>query len=70
MKLQLSKNETRMLTGYIIGLLVLACLYFGGIFLFLLITLFVCLASKEYVEILKHKSFFPSLKVILVVDLV
>ena len=67
---EFSKNETRMLTGFIIGLVVLGCLYFGGIFLLLLITTCIFLGSKEYVEILKHKGFFPSLKVILVLDLI
>jgi phosphatidate cytidylyltransferase len=70
MKFEFTKNETRMLTGYIIGLLVLACLYFGGFLLFLLIAVCVYLGSKEYVAILKHKGFFPSLKVILVFDLI
>lgn len=66
--IQFSKNETRMLTGFIIGLIVLACLYFGGVFLLLLISACIFLGSKEYVGILEHKGFFPSLKVILVSD--
>ena len=70
MAVELNKNETRMLTGLIIGLVVLGCLYYGGVFLLLLIAISVYLGSKEYVEILKHKGFYPSLKVILVSDLI
>ena len=70
MSTQLNKNETRMLTGFIIGVVVLSMLYLGGIFLFLLVAACVYLGSKEYVEILKHKGFFPSLKVILIMDLI
>lgn len=67
---QLTKNETRMVFGFLIGLIALGCLYFGGIFLLLLIACCIYLGSKEYVEILKHKGFFPSLKVILIADII
>lgn len=70
MSTQLNKNETRMLTGFIIGVVVLSMLYLGGIFLFLLVSACIYLGSKEYVEILKHKGFFPSLKVILIMDII
>lgn len=70
MTTQLNTNETRMLTGFIIGVVVLGMLYFGGIFLWLLIAVCIYLGSREYVEILKHKGFFPSLKVILIMDLI
>ncbi|MBR1754001.1 phosphatidate cytidylyltransferase [bacterium] len=67
---EFTKNETRMLTGFVIGLIVLGCLYFGGVFLLLLIAACMYIGSKEYVEILKHKGFFPSLKIILISDIV
>lgn len=67
---QLTKNETRMVSGFIMGLIGLGCLYFGGIFLLLLISFCVYLGSKEYVDILKNKGFFPSLKVILIADFI
>lgn len=68
MDLSLNKNATRMLTGLIIGTIALWCLLNGGIALLVLISIFVFLGSKEYVEILKHKGFFPSFNVILFAD--
>lgn len=67
--LALDKNLTRLLTGTVIGLIVLSCLFYGGIALLALVCIFVVLGSKEYVQILKNKGFFPSLKVILLSDL-
>ncbi len=68
MNLNLNKNATRLLTGLIIGTIALWCLINGGIALLLLISVVVYLGSKEYVQILKNKGFFPSLKVILISD--
>lgn len=68
MDLSLNKNATRMLTGLIIGLIALWCLLNGGIALLCLVSIFVYLGSKEYVQILENKGFFPSLKVILFSD--
>lgn len=70
MELNLSKNATRVVTGTIFGVGALLCLLNGGIALLVLIFVFVCLGSKEYVEILKNKGFFPSLKIIIVADFV
>ncbi|RAI15909.1 MAG: phosphatidate cytidylyltransferase [Candidatus Melainabacteria bacterium] len=70
MNLELNKNAIRMLTGFIVGLVVLGGLYYGGIFLFLVLAMCVFSGSKEYVNILKNKGFFPSLKVILITDLI
>ena len=64
------KSIMRIITGTIIGLVSLACLIFGGIPLLILISLIVYLCSKEYVDILKHKGFYPSLKIILFADAV
>lgn len=65
MDLGLNKNATRMLTGLILGLIVLYSIIWGGIWLALLILGFMCLASREYVKILEHKGFYPSLKIII-----
>lgn len=70
MDLSLNKNATRMLTGLIMGTIALLCLLKGGIALLALISVFVILGSKEYVKILEHKGFYPSLKVILYSDAV
>ncbi|MCD8378698.1 MAG: phosphatidate cytidylyltransferase [Candidatus Gastranaerophilales bacterium] len=50
------------------GVIVLLSLIAGGWALFLLTLLFIIFATKEYVIILKHKGFYPSLKVILFAD--
>lgn len=69
MNLSLNKNATRMLTGLIIGFIALWCLLRGGIALLALISVFVYLGSKEYVQILEYKGFYPSLKVMLFSDI-
>lgn len=70
MDLSLNKNATRMLTGLVMGIIALWCLLYGGIALLVLISIFVFVGSKEYVQILENKGFFPSLKVILFADAV
>ena len=64
------KSILRVITGFIFGIIALACMIFGGLSLLLLIGLIVYLCSKEYVDILKHKGFYPSMKVILFADAV
>lgn len=64
-----NKNITRLITGSIMGFIMLFSLISGGLPLFLLTMLIVILATKEYVCILKHKGFYPSIKVILFADL-
>ena len=61
----LNKNATRMLTGFIMGTIAMGCIILGGIALFLLLAVVIYFASKEYVKILEHKGFYPSLKIIL-----
>ncbi|MDD3237796.1 MAG: phosphatidate cytidylyltransferase [Candidatus Gastranaerophilales bacterium] len=56
--------KLRVLTGTIVGGLMLFCVVRGGIALLLLTLVFVCLGSKEYVDILKKKGFLPFFKVI------
>jgi len=68
MDLSLNKNATRLLTGLIIGTIALWCLSYGGIALLALVSVMVVLGSKEYVQILQNKGFFPSLKIILLSD--
>lgn len=68
MNLSLNKTTTRIITGTIFGLIALWCLAYGGIALLGLIALVVYLGSKEYVQILENKGFYPSLKVILAAD--
>lgn len=60
----LNKNATRMLTGLVLGTIALFCIINSGIYLLLLLYIFCFTASREYVKILEHKGFYPSLKVI------
>ena len=61
----LNKNATRMLTGFIMGPVAMGCIMLGGVALLLLLLVVIFFASKEYVKILEHKGFYPSLKIIL-----
>lgn len=61
----LNKNATRMLTGFIMGTIAMGCIMLGGVALLLLLAVVIFFASKEYVKILEHKGFYPSLKIIL-----
>lgn len=65
----LNKNATRMLTGFIFGTIALWCIIHGGIFLLGLLLVVIFFASKEYVKILEHKGFYPSLKIILLSEI-
>lgn len=69
-KEQNPKSMARIITGTVFGLICLGCLTLGGIPLLLLVSIIVYLGSKEYVQILQHKGFFPSLKVILSADII
>lgn len=60
----LNKNATRMLTGFIMGTIVMLCIINGGLALLALILFMLAVGSREYVKILNHKGFYPSLKVI------
>lgn len=61
----LNKNATRMLTGFIMGTIAMGCIMLGGVPLLILLSAIIFFASKEYVQILEHKGFYPSLKIIL-----
>ena len=65
MDLGLNKNATRMLTGFIMGTIAMGCIMLGGVPLLVLLSAIIFFASKEYVKILEHKGFYPSLKIIL-----
>ncbi len=58
----------RLITGLIFGFTALFLLILGGLPLLLLIAVVVVIGSIEYVKILRHKGFYPSIKVILVVN--
>lgn len=59
-----NKNATRMLTGLVMGAIVMLCIMKGGFALLCLLLFMVVMGSREYVKILNHKGFYPSLKVI------
>lgn len=62
--LGLNKNATRMLTGFIMGTIVMLCIIWGDLALLCLLAFMLFVGSKEYVKMLNHKGFYPSLKVI------
>ncbi len=62
--LGLNKNATRMLTGLIMGTIVMLCIMKGGLALLLLMVFMLAAGSREYVKMLNHKGFYPSLRVI------
>jgi len=62
--LDLNKNATRMLTGLIMGTIVMLCIMKGGLAMLLLLVFMLAVGSREYVKILNHKGFYPSLRVI------
>ena len=68
--LGLNKNATRMLTGFIMGTIVMDCIIWGGYALLALLLFMLAAGSKEYVKILNNKGFYPSLKVIYTTELI
>ena len=66
----LNKNATRMLTGLIFGTTVMLCVMEGKLLLLGVLWLILYFGAKEYVQILNHKGFYPSLKMIYVADVV
>lgn len=65
---QKSNVMIRVLLGFIIGIISFTCLVRGGYPLMLLLLVFMFIGTKEYVEILKHKGFFPNFTFILLVN--
>lgn len=66
----LNKNATRMLTGFIMGTIVMLCIMYGDISLLLMLVVLLGFGSREYVKILNHKGFYPSLKVIYLTEII
>ncbi len=64
---KLAKN--RLITGAIIGALVLSCITLGGPFLLAFVLIFITIATKEYADILRNKGFLPFFKFILFISL-
>lgn len=64
-----SNTSLRVITGILIGVLVLGCVITGGIPLMLLVMYFVYICSKEYVGILEKKGFRPFIHLIIAADI-
>ena len=58
----------RVITGIVISLIALMCLFLGGIPILAFLIVVVFLGSIEYVKILRNKGFHPSLSLILLAD--
>lgn len=66
----LNNNATRMLTGLVLGTIVMLCIIIGKFALLAMVLIIMFLATKEYVKILEHKGFYPSIKVMVLAELV
>ncbi len=64
----LNKNATRMLTGLIMGTIAMGCIIQGKLALVGLLLFILYFATKEYVQILNHKGFYPSVKMIYITE--
>ncbi len=58
------KSPKRVITGIIASIIAIAAIILGSIPLYALLIVIICLASGEFVRILKHKGFHPSLTII------
>lgn len=56
----------RFITGLVVGLASLFAVILGGIWLAIAVGILVIFLSREYTEILKHKGFLPSFKILIV----
>ena len=65
----LNKNATRMLIGFLLGLVAMLCIMQGGLWILFMVLTIMIFASMEYVKILKHKGFFPSIKIMILSEL-
>lgn len=62
----IKKNKlSRVITGVIISLISIAAIILGSIPLYILLMIVICLCAKEFVKVLNHKGFYPSLPIIL-----
>ena len=64
----LNKNATRMLTGLVLGTIAMGCSIEGKLALVALLLFILYFASREYVQILNHKGFYPSIKMIYIAE--
>ena len=64
----LNKNATRMLTGLIMGTIAMGCIIQGKLALVGLLLFILYFATKEYVQILNNKGFYPSVKMIYITE--
>ncbi len=60
---QQKAGKKRIITGFIIGIIILSALYAGGFILAGVVAIFVYFCLKEYVVILNHKGFQPSFRI-------
>ncbi len=67
--MQISKSVTRLIMGLIIGFSALFAILAGGLPLVVLCLIVVVLGAKEYSNILEHKGFLPSYKIIVICSL-
>ena len=58
--------DKRFITGLVVGLSSLFAVLIGGVWLAIALGILVVLLSREYTEILKHKGFLPSFKIIVI----
>ncbi|MGN0193282.1 MAG: phosphatidate cytidylyltransferase [Candidatus Gastranaerophilaceae bacterium] len=61
---QPKKSKARTVTGFVVAATILFAMLCGGWVFVTALLLFVFLCEREYVEILKHKGFQPSLRII------
>lgn len=62
----IKKNKVlRVITGVVISLISICAIVLGAIPLFILLLVVITLCSREFVKILRHKGFHPSLSIIL-----
>ena len=60
--------KNRLITGFIVASLVLACIVLGGWWLLGFLLIFIAIVTKEYSVILHNKGFFPFFKVMFVIS--
>ena len=62
----ISKN--RLVTGFVVAALVLACIVLGGWWLLGFLLIFIAIVTKEYSDILHNKGFYPFFRVMFVIS--
>ena len=59
------KDKKRVITGVIASLISIGAIVLGSLPLYVLLLIIITLCSREFVKILRHKGFHPSLSIIL-----